>query len=286
MKRRIPSFLRYHLRGLPLDGPQSVDFTANDPTIGNNESVTIPKRQLNLLLLKSFLVGIVLVGFLSFHSVNTLRGLEQGGLHQQEQGTIDKIGKQDPPKKDPLSDAEKKIIADKLQANYKLFHDLEQQLKEMNLGENTSRRGHQLSSISSAREKTISKLQEQARMITELQNTMIEQQNIVLELAKGSNTESQVLETPMPSEPVGSHLYILRNVDSQNQWNATGLPATSDLNISTNSSSSFSASSNSDGVLVLASGDASSYNLELNGYKNAWDPMEESDSPGVCYVLF
>lgn len=274
------------MRGLPLDGPQSVDFTANDPTIGNNESVTIPKRQLNLLLLKSFLVGIVLVGFLSFHSVNTLRGLEQGGLHQQEQGTIDKIGKQDPPKKDPLSDAEKKIIADKLQANYKLFHDLEQQLKEMNLGENTSRRGHQLSSISSAREKTISKLQEQARMITELQNTMIEQQNIVLELAKGSNTESQVLETPMPSEPVGSHLYILRNVDSQNQWNATGLPATSDLNISTNSSSSFSASSNSDGVLVLASGDASSYNLELNGYKNAWDPMEESDSPGVCYVLF
>jgi hypothetical protein len=211
---------------------------------------------------------------------NTLRGLEQGDRQQQEHGTIGKIGEQDPPKKDPLSDTEKKIIAEKLQANYELFHDLEQQLKEMKLGENISRQGHQLfSSMSSAREKTISKLQEQARMITQLQNTMVEQQNIVLELVKGTSKESQVLATPMPSEPVGSHFHIIRNVDSQNQWNATGLPATSDLNIAINSS--FGASSNSDGVLVIASGDASSYNLELNGYKNSWDPMEESDSPGA-----
>jgi hypothetical protein len=137
--------------------------------------------------------------------------------------------------------------------------------------------------MSSAREKTISKLQEQARMITQLQNTMVEQQNIVLELVKGTSTESQVLATPMPSELVGSHFHILRNVDSQSQWNATGLPATSDLNIATNSS--FGASSNSDSVLVIASGDASSYNLELNGYKNAWDPMEESDSPGACFFF-
>jgi hypothetical protein len=133
------------LRGLPLDGPQSVDFTGNVPTIGNDESVTIPKRQLNLFFLKSLLVGIVLVVFLSFHSMNnTLRGLEQGDQQQQEHGTIRKIGEQDTPKKDPLSDTEKKIIAEKLQANYELFHDLEQQLKEMKLGENIARQGHQL----------------------------------------------------------------------------------------------------------------------------------------------
>jgi hypothetical protein len=75
---------------------------------------------------------------------NTLRGLEQGDQQQQEHGTIRKIGEQDTPKKDPLSDTEKKIIAEKLQANYELFHDLEQQLKEMKLGENIARQGHQL----------------------------------------------------------------------------------------------------------------------------------------------
>lgn len=279
MKRRIPSFLRYHLRGLPLDAPQSVDLICNDSTVGNNGSVTIPKRQLNSCFFKSLLLGLILVGILSFQSVNTVRGFEQEYQQQKEHGTIEKIGEKEPTKNFHLSDEEKQIIAEKLQAQYKLFHDLEQQLTDLKVGENLSRQGHQLlSSISSARGKTISKLQEQARMITQLQSTMIEQQNLMAEMVKGTNTENHVPVTPIPPEPVGSHLQILRKSDRQNQWNATSLPSVSDMSIPSNSS--FATSSVSDGVLVLASSDTSSYNLELNGFKNAWDPMEESDSPG------
>lgn len=267
------------MRGLTFDGPQLVDPTCNAATVGHNESVTIPKTQLNSWFFKSLLLGLVLVGVLSFQSVNTVRGFEQGYQPEKEHGIVEKIGEQEPPKIFYLSDEEKQIIAEKLQAHYKLFHDLEQQLTELNVGENLSRQGHQLlSSISSARGKTISKLQEQARMITQLQSTMIEQQNLLAEVVKGTNTENHVLVKPMTLEPVGSNLQILRKTDRKNQWNAKSLPSASDVNIPTNSS--FSTSSVSDGVLVLASSDTSSYNLELNGFKNAWDPREESDSPG------
>lgn len=266
MKRRIPTFLRYHLRNITSDGPKEVVTNGDDSSFDCHESTTPPKRQLRVLVLKSALL--LLVCLISLHSITTMRILEYINPQQSKAGTIEKTEQEQEQQHqhnfEKLYIEEKKRIAEKLQEHYKRFRELEQQLKELDIGE----KSQQLySSLSSRKGKLATKLQEQAHLISQLQNTMIAQQKVILEMA--TETSGKQILTPMPTEP---------GVVALQQSNSTIQTMTLDSNTQTNSIADASLSGlipeNTEG----AGDETSLYNLELTGYKNSWDPNEETDT--------
>jgi hypothetical protein len=140
----------------------------------------------------------------------------------------------------------------------------------LDVGEKFSKQSQQwYSSISSRKGKLATKLQEQAQLISQLQNTMLAQQKVILEMAS-ETSEKQIL-IPMPTES---------GVVSSQESNSTIQTTTLDSNTETNSVVDASMlglmlPGNTQG----AGDDTSLYNLELTGYKNAWDPNEETDTP-------